>query len=31
LWIAALFITYFCLSLYFIGVTICFTDISDFF
>jgi hypothetical protein len=31
LWIAALFITYLCLSLYFIGVTICFTDISDFF
>jgi hypothetical protein len=31
LWIASLFITYFCLSLYFIGVTICFTDITDFF
>ena len=31
LWIAALFINYLCLSLYFIGVTVCFTDISDFF
>ena len=31
LWIAALFITYFCCSLYLIGVTVCFTDISDFF
>ena len=30
LWIAALLITYFCCSLYLIGVTICFTDISDF-
>ena len=31
LWMAALGITYFCCSLYFIGVTVCFTDISDFF
>lgn len=31
LWIAALLITYFCMSLYFIGVTVCFTDITDFF
>lgn len=31
LWIAALLINYFCFSLYFIGVTVCFTDISDFF
>lgn len=31
LWISSLLITYFCLSLYLIGVTICFTDITDFF
>ena len=31
LWISCILITYLCLSLYLIGVTICFTDITDFF
>lgn len=31
LWITSLLITYFCLSLYFIGITICFEDVSSFF